>query len=109
LSDPQTLKVLKDHHHKDRKDLKELHLRVSKVISETRHKELKEGKVPKDSKEDLDQQDLHSKVMVGIKDPLVHKERRDLREMPIQDQQEIRDLRDRLHQKVSKVIREPKD
>jgi hypothetical protein len=54
-------------------------------------------------------QDLRSKETEEIKDPLVHKERRDLREMPIQDQQEIRDLRDRLHQKVSKVIREPKD
>jgi hypothetical protein len=47
--------------------------------------------------------------MVVIRDPLVLREHRDLRETPIQDQQEIRDLRDRLHQKVSKVIREPKD
>jgi hypothetical protein len=57
-------------------------------------------KVIRDSREDQVQQDLHFQEMEGIKDPLVQQERRDLREMPIQDQQEIQDLLDRLHQKV---------
>jgi hypothetical protein len=47
--------------------------------------------------------------MVVIRDPLVLREHRDLRETPIQDQQEIRDLRDPHHQKVLRVIKVPKD
>jgi hypothetical protein len=101
--------VPKDHHLKDLKDLRVIRQKELKVISVIHHRETKVGKVPKDSKEDLDQQDLHSKVMVGIKDPLVLQERRDLREMPIPDQQVIQDLRDRHPQKVLRVIKVPKD
>jgi hypothetical protein len=45
------------------RDLKELHQRVSKVISETHHKEHRVDKEPKVSKEDLVQLDQHSKEM----------------------------------------------
>jgi hypothetical protein len=59
---------LKDHHHKELRDLRDPLPRDSKEISETRHKVLKEVKVQKDLKEDLVRQDLPSKEMGVIKD-----------------------------------------
>jgi hypothetical protein len=66
----------------------------------------KEDKGLKDSKEDLVQQDLRSKVTEEIKDLWVIQEIKDHREMLILGLLVIRDLRDLLHQKVSKVLRD---